>query len=158
MDQHTTLIWDQSFADPRYFSGINVLLSFTLSFSSICLLVSKGGCSLICLINHFWHSARSLIHSNLSVGCYKLSSPHHRIGQSLWYCELQAQPTCTIWLFQCFLWGIFLIQGLVNLHYLSVTRWKNASLEYDRQELSCSCVMTLTDKTAVMKIIKLLSK
>lgn len=81
--QHTTLIWDQSFADPRYFSDINVLLSFTLSFSSICPLVSKGGYSLICLINHLWQSARSLIHSNLSVACYKPSSPDQRRTEPL---------------------------------------------------------------------------
>lgn len=63
-----------------HFSDTNALLSFTLSFSSICPLMSKGGCSLISLINHLWHSARSLIHSNLSVACSKLGSPHHRRG------------------------------------------------------------------------------
>lgn len=102
MDQHTSLIWDHSFADPRYFSDINVLLSFALSFSSLCSLVSKGGCSLICLINHLWHSARSLIHSNLSVACNKLSSPPCKRGLGLWHCDLQPSLGALFSLFSVF--------------------------------------------------------
>lgn len=132
------------------FSDINGLLSFSLSFFSICPLMLREGCSLISLINHPRCLVRSLIHCNLSVTRYKLGSPHHRGGHQVFDTVIYRQSLdalfCSCRFFLC---GVSIIRCLVKLHYLSMKRLKNISLEYNGQEkLSHCCAKTLTDKTA----------